>query len=238
MAWVMVGVSAFSALSGILGKKKAQKSADTAADREAMLQDRQLALAEKQDARSEQLFQQYKELYMPAERKLVADAFGNELSPAAAESRATADVRDAMASAKDSNMRRTRSLGIDPSSGASLALDRDTDLAGARIEAGARTRARESTRDRNFARQADVLSIGRGLPATATSMTAAAQSGVNNAADLASARSRYTANIASQAGEQEGESLGSLAGVLENVMKNRKKPSPMPSDPAFTNGVW
>jgi hypothetical protein len=201
--------------------KDANKQASTDRDRELELQDRQLALAEKQDERAGKLFDQYQDVYAPREAQLVDTAFGDELSPARAESRATADVRGALETARQSSERGMRRLGVDPNSGTALSLNRQSGLEEARIEASSRTAARESVRDRNFQRQATVLGFGQ--PTAAGGYEAAAQSGVSAASELAAMRSRNSAASAYEAAGNYGASLSELASGLTAWAKRRRQ---------------
>lgn len=231
--WINFAIMAVSALAGAAAKKKAAKQASAAESDETRLRDRELALAEKQDARAEQLYRDYREIYQPREKALVEEAFGDELSPARAEARATTDVRDALDTARGITTRDLQRRGVDPMSGNALALDRENTLDAARMEAGARTRAREGTRDKNFARQLDTLSLGRNLPAQASSMTSQAQSGMGHVVNLAAARSRYSQGLAYDAASDFGASIAELGAEAYDLYKGRKSKTP-----AERGGSW
>lgn len=216
---------ATAVIGAVVAKKASDKAgnrADAADSRATSIEQQQLDLANKQDARSEELFKNYKENFMPKEKQLVDEAFGNTLSPARAEARSTADVRDAFASARDIEGRNQRRMGVNPSSGTALALDRGSMIDEARVEAGQRTAAREGVRDRNYARQVDALSIGRGLPATASSMLSSAQAGVGQAAQIAGNNAVRADSLAYSAGSDYGEALGNFGESLSGYFKARK----------------
>lgn len=233
--WINLAISAAAALFGAKSKSKASKQSNNDRARELALQEKGLALSEKQDARSQQLFDEYKNTYMPRERALVEEAFGNELSPARAEARATTDVRDALGNARAISDREMARRGVDPTSGNAVALERATALGGAKMEAGLRTRAREGTRDKNFARQLDALSVGRGLPAVSSGMAGQAMQGVSNVTDLAAARSRYSDRLAFDAASDFGASIAELGAEAYDLYKGRQT---KPSTPAGRGGSW
>lgn len=225
MVWATVVSSVVGAVAAKKASDKAGKRADVAQDQAKTVEQQQLDLANKQDARSEELFQNYRENFMPHEKALVDEAFGNTLSPARAEARATTDVRDSFAAARDIAGRNQRRLGVNPASGDTQALDRASMIDEARVGAGARTSAREGVRDRNYARQVDALSIGRGLPATASSMLGSAQQGTASAAALASNEAIRAETLAGATGSDFGESLANVGESLAGYFKSRKKPS-------------
>lgn len=221
MSWVNVGVAVGGAVLGKREKDKANKRANTDMASVRTLEDRELALAEQQDARSAELFKHYSETFLPKERAFVERAFGDELSPARSGARATADVRSAVANSRAISGRNLRRLGVNPASGPYAAVERGLMLDEAALESGAVTRAREGTRDRNFARQYDALSLGRGLPSTSSSMLSAAQSGVGSAASLAGSRSRFSTALADQSGEDFGAMLAEAAASIYDIYNSR-----------------
>jgi hypothetical protein len=223
MAWVATGVAIGGALLGRKDTKDADQQASSDRARELELHNRQLDLAERQDERAGKLFKHYEDVFVPREAELVGDTFSSELSPARAEARATADVRSSLATARGSSERGLRRLGVDPGSGTSLALNEQRGLEEARIEAGARTGARESVRDRNFSRQATVL--GFGSPTAASPYAGAAQAGVSGVSELAAMRSRDSAASAYEAAGNYGASLGDLVDAGLGAWRNRRRKS-------------
>lgn len=222
--WLNLVLGAASLFLGAKASKSAEKRADTDSAQSYELEGRRLDLAEKQDERSGQLFDQYMELYAPREEELLSEAFDRPISPAAAEARATTDVRSSLETAREMGDRNMRRLGVNPNSGAYVGLDRARELGGAKIEAGARTRARESTRDLNFGRQASVVGMGRGLPITAAGYSGQATAGFAGAASLAEARAADSNALAQQAGAGYGNALGDFVQTAADWWKNRKTP--------------
>lgn len=221
--WIQLAIAGISALLARKDKKDADRQAEADRARELSIEEGQLDLAKKADARSDALFNHYRDVYMPRESEFVADAFGNEISPARAEARATGDVRSALSTARDARDRRMRALGVDPGSGTALALDGQIGLEEARIEAGARTGAREATRDKNFARKATAL--GYANPSGAAGYAGEAMSATSAAGALAARRSSSSAEYAGQAAANYGASIGDLMDSGLAAWKNRKRRS-------------
>lgn len=221
--WITALLSGISMLAGAKGKKDAAKQASADRARELDLEERGLAIAEDQNKRAGELYDYYTGTFQPAEKELVADAFDREISPARAEARAIKDTRDASANARGISERNLNRLGVNPNSGRFVSSDRAVQLGEAALEAGARTGAREATRDKNFARQLDVISLGRGLPASAGSFASMAQQGYGNAALSAGSRARGSESLAYDAGADAGASMTEFANDLYDVFSKGGK---------------
>lgn len=110
----------------------------------------------------------YKEIYEPLERGMVTDA-QNYDSPenfAKAAGDASATVSQQFSKARD---RLGRTPGVDPSSGAYQSSLVGLDLAQAATDATQQNTARQKVKDTAYARKTDALSLGKGLPASASS---------------------------------------------------------------------
>jgi hypothetical protein len=220
--WINFVIAAAGALLNKKSSDKAGKAAQGDRARELDLEERGLEIAERQDERAGELFGHYRDVFLPRERQLVGEAFDRPISPAAAERRALTDTRSAFANAREMEDRNRRRLGVNPSSGASLALDQTRSLEEARIEGAARTHAREGTRGLNFSRQATAL--GYGSPTAATPYAAGAQAGVADAAGLAGARSRRSEGFAYEAAGNYGAAMGDLIDTgLSSWRKKREE---------------
>lgn len=219
--WLGLAIAGINALSGAISSNRADSAAERDRRRELELEERGLELAGAQDRRARELHEHYTGTYMPRERELVAEAFDRKISPAAAERRATTDVRGAFGNLREMRERRLGRLGVSPRSDTGLGLD----IEEARIEAGARTRAREDTRGLNFSRQATVL--GYGSPTAASPYASGAQAGVANVANLAGMRSRDSSGYAYEAGANLGAATGEfLDAGLEAWRRRRDRRDP------------
>lgn len=221
--WVTAALGIASAILGRKDKKEAEQRADVDRSRELALEERNVKIAEAQDARAGTLFEHYTDTFLPREQGMVDEAFDRVISPARAEARATKDVRSAFDTQRGSTTRRLRSLGVDPTSGSYVGVDRASSLAEAEAEAGQRTAAREGVRDKNFARQMDVLQLGRGLPGTAGNLSAVASGTLSDASRVASARAAGSDAMAGEAGFNYGQAITEAAASVEDLIKARKE---------------
>lgn len=106
--------------------------------------------------------------------KPIEDQFINEASNYATEDRqneaaaeARSDVSTAAANARLANERNAASMGINPTSGRFAGISATTDMNQTLAEAGAANTARQAVRDKGLALKADVVNLGKGLPANA-----------------------------------------------------------------------
>lgn len=114
-------------------------------------------------------WERYKTIYAPLEEGMVKDAqnYDSAENYAKAAGDASATVSSQFGKAKD---RLTRTPGLDPSSGAYQAGVVGLDLAQAATDATQQNAARQKVKDIAYARKTDALSLGKGLPASASSM--------------------------------------------------------------------
>lgn len=110
----------------------------------------------------------YKEIYEPLERGMVEEAqnYDTPEQYAKAAGDASATVSSQFSKARD---RLSRTPGLDPSSGAYQTSVVGLDLAQAASDATQQNAARQKVKDTAYARKTDALSLGKGLPANATS---------------------------------------------------------------------
>jgi hypothetical protein len=130
--------------------------------------DQSLESQRTQDARSQQQWDQYLEIGLPAERKLAETAMNYDTAGRRAEAGAAARA----AVETESNMQREaqqRMLGrsgVSLSSGRSLALDNSTRLATARASAGADRAARREVEATGLSLVDNTAKLGRGIAGT------------------------------------------------------------------------
>ena len=140
---------------------------------------RQLGLAEEAASNARADRERYNTVFKPIEDKYVAEAT-NYASPerqaqAAAEARATVQTQAQLA--REASERRLAAMGVRPDSGRAASMQAVTDTATTLGIADAENRARAGVRDKGMALEADVVNLGRGLPAQAAA-------GVNQSASL------------------------------------------------------
>lgn len=149
----------------------------------------------------------YKKLYAPLEDAMVSEA-QNYDTPAKYEQaagEAAGSVAQAYSNARD---RLTRTPGLDPTSAAYTASIADLDRSQAANDAVAQNAARKNVQDTAWARKSDMLSLGKGLPAQASTGLAAVAS---QSANQASAAYNRSANEAAGLGAIGRDIAGGLA---------------------------
>jgi len=110
----------------------------------------------------------YKEIYEPLERSMVTEAqnYDSPENYAKAAGDAQATVSSQFGKARD---RLSRTPGLDPSTPGAQASMIGLDLAQAATDATQQNAARQKVKDVAYARKTDALSLGKGLPANASS---------------------------------------------------------------------
>jgi hypothetical protein len=147
--------------------------------------DQQMASQQQQMAQAQDYFNYQQETFRPVERGLVADAASfstggfreqQARDAAAATGRAFGVMQDAAG-------RAAASRGVNPNSGAGMALQSQNMLGLSAQRANAMTGARNQAEQMGFARRLDVTGLGRGLAGASTAAyggaTAAGSAGVN-----------------------------------------------------------
>lgn len=117
----------------------------------------------------------YKTMYAPLEENMVneAQAYDSPENYAKAAGEASASVSSQFGKARD---RLSRTPGLDPSSGAFQSSLVGLDMAQAATDATQQNAARQKVKDTAYARKTDALSLGKGLPANASTMLASSAS--------------------------------------------------------------
>ncbi|AAL49642.1 unknown [Sinorhizobium phage PBC5] len=131
--------------------------------------EQQLGLATDQASWAKADRDRYEKTYKPIEDDFIKEAtnYGSEARQSEAAAEARADVSTAAANQRAATERANASMGITPGSGAHAGVQASADLAGTVAEAGAANTARQGVRDKALALKADVVNMGRGLPAQA-----------------------------------------------------------------------
>jgi len=163
IASALAGAAA-TAVVGSVVNRKANKAAERANNAAADAASMQAEIASDQ-------WNRYKEIYEPLEKGLVSEA-QNYDSPenfARAAGDASATVSSQFSKARD---RLARTPGLDPSTPGYSANLMGLELAQAATDATQQNAARQKVRDTAYARKTDALSLGKGLPASASSMLA------------------------------------------------------------------
>jgi hypothetical protein len=141
---------------------------------------------------------QYKETYLPKEQQFATEAFNYD-TPGKRDQQAAfanADVSSSFANQREQSARQMASMGIDPSSGAWANQDTKMRMAQAAAGAGAQNAARINVENMGFARKQDAISIGKGMPGTASASAASSGATYGSAAQNQAAQNKVdSANI-------------------------------------------
>jgi hypothetical protein len=149
--------------------------------------DSQIAAQDEQMRQGRDYFNYQQETFRPVERGLVADAtrFSTEGYREQLAGQAAAAAGRAFGVQQDMSQRAMASRGVNPNSGAGMALQSQNMLGLAAQRANAMTGARTQAEQLGFARRMDVTGLGRNLAGASTaaygSATSAGTAGVNSA---------------------------------------------------------
>lgn len=131
--------------------------------------EQQLGLATDQAKWSREDRDRYNSVYQPLEDDFIKEATNyateDRQNEAAAEARA--DVQTAAANNRAATERANAAVGITPGSGRFAGVQAASDLGTTLAEAGAANTSRQAVRDKGLALKADVVNLGKGLPAQA-----------------------------------------------------------------------
>lgn len=182
----------------------------------------QLGMAEDQARWSREDRQRYESQFKPIEDDFIkeANAAGSPERQAAAAAEAKADVATAAAASRAAASREASSMGIAPGSGRFAGINRAGELGTTLATAGAANTARTAQRDKGLALKADVVNLGRGLPAQSAQ---AAALGLN-AGSTAVGLNQANMGLSNQAGGIMGagyqgamQGYGNQANTLQNL---------------------
>jgi hypothetical protein len=151
----------------------------------------------------------YKQNYQPLEHQMVRNAmdYDNPEHREAAASEAQAAVSNELAKAQQ---RLSRTVGYDPSSAAAQAAQGNLALSGAALGATTQNAARKQVQDTAYAHQLDMLGMGKGLVANASTGMANSASA---AAQIAAQQQRMAGEQAAGAGMLTGNLINGLSKV-------------------------
>lgn len=221
MAWAMVAGAAISVVGGAIASKKGSSSGSTAAATQAS--DSQAKLAGIQGDIAQKQYDAYERIYQPLEQQYVDESrgVGSIANQNKAAQQAGADVASSFAGARE---QLNETPGLNPNSDAYLRQANRTNLAEAASSAAAETGARQNVQDKGRAAESDAVSLGKGIPATASSMLASAGSGLGSAARMYEQQAQYAQGRADSAGGGFSKAVGGITGsqAFQNWMN---KPS-------------
>lgn len=194
---------------------KARKQNQQAMDQQREAADRQADIAERQEGRSEEAWQRYRTEFQPIEDQFVQESknLGSIAKQDEAATQARADVAGAYSQARDGL---NRTPGSNPTSQAYLQETNRINLSEATNSAAAQTKARQTQADKGRAALIDSISIGKGLPANASSMLSSAANSNSSAAGMYSG---IAAGVRQQ-GQSDAAATNNFFGALGGLSKN------------------
>ncbi|AOY90569.1 hypothetical protein BKK79_01030 [Cupriavidus sp. USMAA2-4] len=199
MPWGVAAAVAGSVVSGVMSGDGGASDANAAA---ASANNMQAQIAKEQ-------WDRYKTVFAPLEDSMISAA-QNYDSPAQYEraaGEASGAVSQAYSNARD---RLTRTPGLDPTSAAYTAGLSDLDRSQAAADAVSQNTARKNVQDTAWARKSDMLSLGKGLPAQASTGLAQVSSNSLNQAKYNYGVAANEAGAISATAKQIGTGLQSI----------------------------
>lgn len=151
------------------------------------------------NARADEQWQRYQEVFKPVEDRVVNDAntWDSEERQGERAAEAKADVATNAAAAQQQNQRQMASMGVSPTSGRFAGVDRGNDLTTALASAGAQNNARNTVRREGVAMREGVANMGRGATSTAAQQLGLGLNAGNSAAgNLNAANAQWQGNNA------------------------------------------
>lgn len=201
MPWAAAAAVGSAVIGGVASNSAANKAADA--------QKAALDANAWQGRIAQDQWDQYKQTYQPLEQQMVLGAKNYDSPEArnAAAAEAQAGVSSELGKAQD---RLGRTVGFDPSSAAGQAAETNLQLQGAAMGATSQNAARKQVKDTAYAHQLDMVGMGKGLVANAsTGMASAAATG----GALANSAFKNAANEGAAAGQLAGNVIGGLSKV-------------------------
>ena len=172
----------------------------------------QMAAQEQQMRQAQDYYNYQQETFRPVERGLVADAqrFSTEGYREQQARDAAAATGKAFGVQQQMGQRAMAARGVNPNSGAAMALQAQGNLGLAAQRANAMTGARNQAEQMGYARRLDVTGLGRGLAGAST----AAYGGATNAGTAGM-------NVAMAPGNQYQQGLSSTGQTYGNILNNQ-----------------
>lgn len=186
----------------------------------------QLATSGLSRTQATEQYDRYKQTFVPLENKVISDAntidSAGELSRVAGQ--AATGVQAQFDNARGQSNRAMAAMGVNPNSGKSLALAKESSLGLAASKATAANNARTAARDRGVAMRSDAANLGRNLSGNATNAYNTAVSSGNSAMS----NNVAAANTANQSAATMGNGYStamagytSAANALNNQYNNQ-----------------
>lgn len=187
---------------------------------------RQLTAMDQQIALTEGYSEDRNNLYRPLEQQIVADASAYD-TPERREAeagQAVADVGIQLDGARRAQTRQQQRMGVNPNSGASLAMGNQMSLGEAAVKAGAANTARDNVELQGYARKLDAANLGRGAASSQATSAGIATNTGNSAvgnAQVPAAVTNQGIGVMQGGAQNALNGMGGAAGVYQNSSQQR-----------------
>lgn len=183
------------------------------------VQDQQMAAQQQQMQQAQDYYNYQQQTFRPVEQGLVADAtrFSTEGYREQQAREAAAAAGRAFGITQDAAGRAAAARGVNPNSGAGLALQSQNMLGLAAGRANAMTGARNQAEQMGWARRMDVTGLGRGLAGAST----AAYSGATGAGSAAAGSGSIGMNTSMAPGNQYMQGLSAASGTTGGILNSQ-----------------
>lgn len=178
--------------------------------------------AQRQQMQQAQDYYNYQqETFRPVERGLVAEAqrFNTDAYREQQAREAAASAGRAFETTQAASDRAMAARGVNPNSGAGMALATQGNLGLAAMRAGAMTGARQQAEQMGYARRMDAAGLGRNLAGAST----AAYQGANQAGTSAGGMYQSAGNQFQQGLSNAGTTFGNMAGTQASVYNSAQE---------------
>jgi hypothetical protein len=184
--------------------------------------EQQLGLAEEAAANARADRERYETVYKPREDAFIDKAanYASAENQEKAAGEASATIQQQSAAVREAAQRRNDAMGVRPDSGRAEALDRTMDIETTLGLADAQNKARQGVRDTGLALEADVLNMGRGLPAQAAAGAGQSAALGSNAVGLSGAGNDAfirSTNIMGTGFDAASRGYGNQANILNGL---------------------
>lgn len=218
-----LGVQAYGAYSSNKAGKDAQKQAGQASAAEERLLGTQADLAEVNNARAQEMYDEYMDTALPAQREVLSLA-SKKINPNVEAAHAGADYSLADATQRGTRRRSLSAAGVDPSSGVAQEGDRLALLDSTAGRAAAMTTARRGATDLRLGRMQNAVQGFSPLLGMVPSFSGQANSGLASTARAYGANADAASAVAGAAGQETGESLAAIADQFQRWSAPKQKP--------------
>lgn len=219
MSWGAVAGAALSIGGSMIAGKKAGKQADAQMAQQQWMNEQQIALGRDQLQFTKDQYYDHKSKFDP----LFDDMRGMMDDTAPDYGAIAGDVYSAFDSAQGMEERNQRRYGIKPTDGAARQSQREYGIKRGAAHVGARSAARQGSKDKRYGRYADLYNAGMGIASNNAAMVSNSMSGLGNMygqqANQAGRNAAYYGDMSAQNAAGFGQMIGGVdwGGIFSGV---------------------